>query len=102
LIFIWAKIQPNVKESFLNAINEMCQKGVISSFSTYPSLRKFNLPADYLFIVTRSTFNISSKLSFGEQVIIRGYNFLKRFSEPAEDHFGLDKNMLLIEFVAFK
>jgi len=96
------KVQPNLKESFINAINELCQKGVISSFSTYPSLRKFNLPADYLFIVTRSTFNISYKLSFGEQVIIRGYNFLKRFSEPAEDHFGLDKNMLLIEYVAFK
>lgn len=96
------KIQPNIKESFWHAINELCQKGVISSFSTYPSLKQFNLPADYLFIVTRSTFNISSKLSLGEQLIIRGYHILKRFSEPAEDHFGLDKNMLLIEFVAFK
>jgi len=96
------KVQPNIKDSFWQAINELCQKGVISSFSTYPSLKQFNLPADYLFIVTRSTFNISSKLSLGEQVIIRGYHFLKRFSEPAEDHFGLDKNMLLIEFVAFK
>lgn len=96
------KVQPNIKESFINAINELCQKGIISSFSTYPSLRKFNLPADYLFILTRSTFNISPKLSFGEQIIIRGYNLLKRFSEPAEDHFGLDKNMLLIEYVAFK
>ncbi len=96
------KVQPNVKESFFQVVNELCKKNIISSFSSYPSLKQFNLPADYLFIVTRSTFNISPKLSFGEQVIIRGYNFLKRFSEPAEDHFGLDKNMLLIEFVAFK
>ncbi|MDX1941283.1 MAG: KUP/HAK/KT family potassium transporter [Saprospiraceae bacterium] len=96
------KIQPNVKDFFLNAINELCQKGIISSYSSYPSLKQFGIPADYLFIVTRSTFNISQKLSFGEQLIIRGYHILKRFSEPAEDHFGLDKNMLLIEYVAFK
>lgn len=101
-LYMGYKVQPNVKKMFQDALDELSKKGKISTISQYPSLANFNIPGDFTFIVTRSVFNISPDMPFTEQAIIRGYHFLKRLSEPAEDHFGLDKNSLLVEYVAFK
>ncbi|MEK7257549.1 MAG: KUP/HAK/KT family potassium transporter, partial [Bacteroidota bacterium] len=96
------KVKPNVKEMFTEAVQELAKKGTVDLENRYESLRKYNVPADFLFIVMRNTFNFSSESPFIELFLLNAYNFLQIFSEPPEQYLGMDRNALLVEYIALK
>ena len=100
--FLGYKVKPNVKEMFTRAINELEKRRVISLQNRYESLKKFKVPADFLFIVMRNTFNLSSDSPFREILLINGYKVLQKISEPPEQYLGIDRNALLVEYIALK
>ncbi len=100
--FLGYKVKPNVKEMFTEAIKELEKKGVISLQNRYESLKKHHVPADFLFIVMRNTFNLSSESPISEVFLLNGYNFLQHIGEPPEKYLGIDRNSLLVEFIALR
>lgn len=96
------KVKPNVREMFLHAIEELSIKGVIDLNNRYESLRKHNISADFLFIVMRNTFNLDSDSPIREIFLLNAYSLLQRIEEPPEQYLGIDRNSLLVEYIALR
>jgi KUP system potassium uptake protein len=96
------KVKPNVREMFSNAIEELSAKGAVNLQNRYESLRKHNISADFLFIVMRNTFNLDSDSPISEIFLLNAYSLLQRIEEPPEQYLGIDRNSLLVEFIALR
>lgn len=96
------KVKPNVREMFSNALEELNKKGIIDLRNTYESLRKHDIDADFLFIVMRNTFNLDSDSPISEIFLLNAYSLLQRIEEPPEQYLGIDRNSLLVEYIALR
>jgi KUP system potassium uptake protein len=96
------KVKPNVREMFTAAIEDLDKKGLVNLTNKYDSLRQFDVSADFLFIVMRNTFNLDSDSPVGEIFLLNAYGFLQRIEEPPERYLGIDRNSLLVEYIALK
>ncbi len=96
------KVKPNVREMFSNAVEELHKKGIIDLQNRYESLRKHDVSADFLFIVMRNTFNLDSDSPISEIFLLNAYSLLLRIEEPPEQYLGIDRNSLLVEYIALR
>jgi KUP system potassium uptake protein len=96
------KVKPNVREMFTHALEELYKKGVIDLSNQYESLRKYDISADFLFIVMRNTFNLDSDSPISEVFLLNFYAILQRIEEPPEQYLGIDRNSLLVEYIALR
>lgn len=96
------RVKPNVREMFTNAISDLSREGVIDLTNKYTSLRKHDIMPDFLFIVMRNTFNLDSESSIVEVFLLNAYGLLQKIEEPPEQYLGIDRNALLIEYIALK
>lgn len=96
------KVKPNVKDMFTGAIEDLAQKGKIDLGNRYTSLRKHQIPADFLFIVMRNTFNLDADSPIVEIFLLNAYSVMQRIEEPPEQYLGIDRNSLLVEFIALR
>jgi KUP system potassium uptake protein len=96
------KVKPNVREMFTQALEELHQKGIIDLSNRYESLRKYEVSADFLFIVMRNTFNLDSDSPISEIFLLNFYSILQRIEEPPEQYLGIDRNSLLVEYIALR
>jgi len=96
------KVKPNVREMFTHAVADLNKKGVINLTNQYESLRKHNVLPDFLFIVMRNTFNLDSDSLIIEIFLLNAYGLLQKIEEPPERYLGIDRNSLLVEYIALK
>ena len=96
------KVKPNVREMFSNAVEELNKKGIIDLRNRYESLRRHNVSADFLFIVMRNTFNLDSDSPISEIFLLNAYSLLQKIEEPPEQYLGIDRNSLLVEYIALR
>lgn len=96
------KVKPNLREMFPQVLKELEKKGQFNLENKYESLRRFHVPSDFLFIVMRNTFNLSSESSIKEIMLLNSYKLMQKISEPPEQYFGIDRNSLLVEYIALK
>lgn len=96
------KVKPNVREMFTHAVAELNQKGVVSLTNKYESLRKHHILPDFLFIVMRNTFNLDSESPIIEVFLLNAYGLLQKIEEPPEQYLGIDRNSLLVEYIALR
>jgi KUP system potassium uptake protein len=96
------KVKPNVREMFSHALEDLHKKGVIDLSNRYDSLKKHNVSADFLFIVMRNTFNLDSDSPISEIFLLNVYSILQRIEEPPEQYLGIDRNSLLVEYIALR
>ena len=96
------KVKPNVREMFTHALEDLHRKKVIDISNRYPSLRKHGVSADFLFIVMRNTFNLDSDSPITEIFLLNVYSILQRIEEPPEQYLGIDRNSLLVEYIALR
>ncbi|MBK9103405.1 MAG: KUP/HAK/KT family potassium transporter [Saprospiraceae bacterium] len=96
------KVKPNVREMFSNALEDLNKKGIIDIENRYESLRKHNINADFLFIVMRNTFNLDSDSPIREIFLLNAYSLLQKIEEPPEQYLGIDRNSLLVEYIALR
>lgn len=96
------KVKPNVREMFTSAVTDLDKKGVVKLTNNYESLRKHNIKADFLFIVMRNTFNLDSDSPIIEVFLLNSYGLLQKIEEPPEQYLGIDRNSLLVEYIALR
>jgi KUP system potassium uptake protein len=75
---------------FSKIVHEMAECGEIDLVSTYPSLRKHSMPADFKFIILNSWASSDSEISNFDRIIIQGYRLIKRFSLSTAELYGLE------------
>jgi KUP system potassium uptake protein len=84
------KVEHKVNLMFNKIVEEMVKNGEVDELSHYPSLRKYNMPADFKFILLNSRVAIDDALSPFEQFIVKGYRFIKTLSLSTAEDFGLE------------
>jgi hypothetical protein len=57
---------------------------------------------DFLFIVMRNTFNLDSDSPIAEIFLLNAYGLLQKIEEPPEQYLGIDRNSLLVEYIALR
>ena len=87
---------------FTAAIEDLANKGVVDVTNRYDSLRKYDVSADFLFIVMRNTFNLDSDSPVSEIFLLNAYGLIQKIEEPPERYLGIDRNSLLVEYIALK
>ncbi len=68
----------------------MVKSGEVDELSHYPSLRKYNMPADFKFILLNTRVAIDDALTPFEQFVVKGYRFIKSISLSTAEDFGLE------------
>ncbi len=96
------KVKPNVRDMFSHALQDLDKKGIIDLSNRYDSLKKHHVSADFLFIVMRNTFNLDSDSPISEIFLLNVYSILQRIEEPPEQYLGIDRNSLLVEYIALR
>lgn len=96
------KVKPNVREMFTSAVEDLSNKGIVNLTNRYESLKKYDVDADFLFIVMRNTLNLDSDSPILEIFLLNAYGIIQKIEEPPEQYLGIDRNSLLIEYIALK
>lgn len=84
------KVEHKVNLMFNKIVEEMVKSGEVDELSHYPSLRKFNMPADFKFVILNSRVAIDDALTPFEQFFVKAYRFIKSISLSAAEDFGLE------------
>ena len=93
------KVEHKVNKMFFKIVEHMQQNGEVDELSHYPSLRRFNLPADFKFILLHSRASVDDEISPFNQFIIRVYRMMKKLSIPIYEEFGLEITNIEVETV---
>ena len=96
------KVEHKVNLMFNKIVEEMVKNGEVDELSHYPSLRKYNMPADFKFIILNTRVAIDDALSPLEQFIVKGYRFIKSISLSTAEDFGLELTNVEEETVPIK
>jgi KUP system potassium uptake protein len=84
------KVEHKVNLMFKKIVEDMVAKGEVDEISHYPSLRKYNMPADFKFILLNSRVAIDDALTPFEQFVVKGYRLIKTISLSTAEDFGLE------------
>jgi KUP system potassium uptake protein len=93
------KVQPRINLFFRQVIEEMSRNNEINLISRYDSLRKFDIPSDFRFVLIDRIQNYDFDFPPKEQFIMDLYNILKRFGITEVRSLGLDTSTVTIETV---
>jgi KUP system potassium uptake protein len=96
------KVEHKVNLMFTKIVEELVQSGEVDELSHYPSLRKYNMPADFKFIILNSRVAIDDALTPFDQFIVKGYRLIKSISLSASEDFGLELTNVEEEMVPIR
>ena len=84
------KVEHKVNLMFKEIVSKMQANGEVDEKSHYPSLRKYEIPADFKFVLLNSRLSVDDEITPFEQFVVRAYRVLKNVSLPPAQDFGLD------------
>ncbi len=93
------KVEPMVNIYFNQVLEDLKAAGRINLVSNYPSLRKYEIPSDFKFILIDRVFNQEYLLSIKERFILRFYNMVKWVGISDTAALGLDTYNVEVEQV---
>ncbi len=93
------KVDHKVNVMFRKIVEEMAASGEVDILSNYPSLRKHHMYADFKFILLNTRVASDNKLTPWEQLVVKGYRFIKSLSIPTHEDFGLELTNVETEMV---
>jgi KUP system potassium uptake protein len=93
------KVQPRINLFFRQVVSEMSKQGEIDLISRYPSLRPFQIPGDFRFILLDRIQNYDFDFPAFDQLIINQYNQIKKLGISEIKAYGLDTSNVTEELV---
>lgn len=96
------KVEHKVNFMFSKIVHDLVESGEVDILSRYPSLRKFELPADFKFIVIQSRIASDDKLTPWEQFVVKGYRLVKKLGISTAEDFGLEQTNMIEEIIPIR
>ncbi|MGM5630785.1 KUP/HAK/KT family potassium transporter [Apibacter raozihei] len=93
------KVEPLVNIYFNQVLEDLKVSGRINLTSNYASLKKYEIPADFKYILIDRVFNQEYLLSIKERFILRFYNLVKYIGISDTAALGLDTYNVEVEEV---
>jgi len=91
------RIQPRVNVLFRKVVEDMVTRNELDILSRYESLRKFNLAADFQFVIIEKFLSYNNEFSIKEGFILNSYFAIKKLAQTEAQAFGLDTSETRIE-----
>lgn len=91
------RIQPKIHKMFRRVIEEMVKTKELDLKSRYESLKKYDIHADFRFVVLERFLSIDNELSPKEDFILNTYFGLRSMAQSDTKAFGLDSSDVAIE-----
>ena len=95
------RVQPRIYTMFRNVVAEMVANKELDIVSRYPSLSKYNLAADFRFVVLEKFLSYNNEFSIRDGFILNSYFAIKKLSLPDNRAFGLDTSETTVEKIPF-
>ena len=80
-------------------VEDLVSKGELDLISTYPSLRSFQIPGDFRFVMLHRIFTPTDERRRSENFLLRAHDNLRKLAISDRDAFGLDTSLLDTETV---
>ena len=93
------RVPHKVNLYFKKVLEDMVKCGEVDIRSRYESLNKHNVIGDFRFVVLEKFLSYDNQLSFGENMIMKAYFFIKGFTPSEDKWFGLDSSAVKVEKV---
>lgn len=93
------RVQPRIGMLFRKVVDEMVANGELDIQSKYPSLKKYNLAADFKFVILEKFISYENEFSLKDNWILTVYFAIKELSQANEKAFGLDHSETHIEHI---
>jgi KUP system potassium uptake protein len=93
------KIDPKINLFFREVVEDMVQSGEIKLESSYDSLKKYGLPADFRFVLIDRVMIRDFKLTNKENLVLAIRNLVRHLSIPEERALQLDPSRTIVEKV---
>ncbi|MGR3810583.1 KUP/HAK/KT family potassium transporter [Jiulongibacter sp. NS-SX5] len=84
---------------FRHVLEEMVRNAQVDIRSRYESLNKHNVIGDFRFVVIKKFLSYENDLPFWENLVMKAYFFIKKYTMSEEKWFGLDSSAVKIEHV---
>ncbi len=91
------RIQPRVNKLFKKVIEEMVAKRELDIKSRYDSLSKYDIHADFRFVILERFLSIENELSAKDDFILNAYFGIREMAQSDIKAFGLDSTDVAIE-----
>ncbi len=91
------RIQPKVNLLFRKVVEELVSNKELLVPSRYESLKKFNLAADFKFVIVERFLSIENELTVKNGFVLNTYFAIKQFAQRDTKAFGLDTSDVVIE-----
>ena len=90
-------MEHKIQLMFRKVVEEMVMNKEVNIVSRYESLSRNNVMGDFRFIVMEKFLSRDNDLPLWEQMVMRGYFLLKKYSLSEERGFGLDPSDVTLE-----
>lgn len=91
------RIQPRVNVLFRKVVEDMVKRNEVDITSRYPSLKSFNIAADFSFVIMEKFLSYNNIFSITESFILNSYFAIKKLAQTEAQAFGLDTSETRIE-----
>jgi KUP system potassium uptake protein len=91
------RIAPKINLMFKKVVEDLVANREVNITSRYESQQKNNVVGDFQFIVLEKFLSQDNELPFFEQLIMKGYFWVKEISLSEERGFGLEQSNVLVE-----
>ncbi len=91
------RIQPRINVLFRKVVEDMVTRNELDILSRYESLNKFNLAADFQFVIIEKFLSYNNEFSFSEGFILNSYFAIKKLAQGEAKAFGLDTSETRVE-----
>jgi KUP system potassium uptake protein len=91
------RIHPRINVLFRKVVQEMVANKEIDITSKYDSLNKYNLAADFRFVIMEKFLSYENEFSLRDGFILRSYFAIKKLAQSDTKAFGLDTSETVIE-----
>ncbi|MEI8278773.1 MAG: KUP/HAK/KT family potassium transporter [Bacteroidota bacterium] len=95
------RIQPRINMMFRKVVEEMVANKELDITSRYPSLGKYNVGADFRFVVLEKFLSYDNEFSVKDGFILNSYFTIKHMSISDHKAFGLDTSDTIVEKLPF-
>lgn len=93
------RVQPRIGMLFRKVVDEMVANGELDIQSKYPSLKKYNLAADFKFVILEKFISYENEVSIKNNWVLNVYFAIKDLAQANEKAFGLDPSETHIEMI---
>ncbi len=91
------RVQARVNLLFRKVVEDMVANHELNITSRYPSLKKYNLAADFKFVILEKFLSYENEFTLREGLILRSYFAIKYFAQSDTKAFGLDNSETRLE-----